>query len=78
MIDASAQAQQEHGEIGNQREIWRPLIWIMFAVIAVEFLLSTLGTQKLDTDEDATISERLQAINPGTWVGRMTGGVSKQ
>ncbi|MBI5761560.1 MAG: VWA domain-containing protein [Planctomycetales bacterium] len=74
MIDASAQAQQEHGEIGNQQEIWRPLIWIMFAIIAVEFLLSTLGTQKLDTDEDATISERLQAINPGTWVGRMTGG----
>lgn len=74
LIDASAQAQQQHGEIGNQREIWRPLIWLMFAIIAVEFLLSTLGGQKLDTDEDATLSERLQAINPGTWVGRMTGG----
>lgn len=30
------------GELRGKREIWRTLIWVMFAVIAAEFLLATL------------------------------------
>jgi hypothetical protein len=76
LIDASAEAQQVLGRIdGSQREIWRPLIWILFAVIAVEFLLSTLGGMR---DKDApTVGERIQNFNPGTLVGRMTGAADR-
>ena len=75
LIDASAEAQQALGRIGgNQREIWRPLILLLFAIIAVEFLLSTLGGMR---DKDApTVAERIRNYNPGSLVGRMTGEVS--
>jgi hypothetical protein len=72
-VDASAQAQQEHGSIGDEREIWRPLIMFMFLVIAVEFLLATLGGQKLDGEPETTVAERIRNLSPGSWVGRMTG-----
>ena len=77
-VDASAQAQQEHGSIGDKREIWRPLIWIMFAVIAMEFMLSTLGGQRADTEEEVTVADRILQLNPGTWVGKMTGAGTPQ
>ena len=72
-VDASAQAQQEHGSIGDEREIWRPLIVFMFIVIAVEFLLSTLGSQRPDGEPEVTVAERIRNLSPGSWVGRMTG-----
>ena len=50
-VDASAEAQALHGSIGDEREIWRPLIWLMFAVIGLEFTLATLGGQKPETGE---------------------------
>ena len=34
------------GELTDRREVWRILIWITMAVIAVEFVLSTLGGGK--------------------------------
>lgn len=43
-VDATAQAQQLLGSIGDEREIWRPLIYLMLAVIGIEFLLATLGS----------------------------------
>ncbi|NQU09628.1 hypothetical protein HQ590_02465 [bacterium] len=43
VVDASAEAQQLHGAIGDEREVWRPLIWLLFLVIGVEFALATLG-----------------------------------
>ncbi|MBI3463803.1 MAG: hypothetical protein HY000_12215, partial [Planctomycetes bacterium] len=76
LIDASAQAQQAEGQLGrDDREIWRPLIVLMFAIIGVEFLLSTLGGLR---DKDApTVAERIRNISPGTWVGRMTGATEQ-
>ena len=47
-IDASAEAQQLYGSIGDEREVWRPLILLTFIIIGVEFLLSTLGGHSLD------------------------------
>lgn len=75
-VDASAQAQQEHGSIGDEREIWRPLILIMFLVIGVEFMLATLGGQRLDGEPEVTVAERIRNLSPGSWVGRMTGATT--
>jgi hypothetical protein len=72
VVDASAEAQQDFGAIGTQKEIWRWLIWILFPLILVEFLLATLGGQRKDTEEAPTVAERIRALNPGSWVARMT------
>jgi len=74
LIDASAEAQMAHGSIGNEREIWRPLILLLFVIIGIEFLLSTLSGAALDEEsEPQTVSERIRQMTPGAWVGRMTG-----
>ena len=73
VIDASAETQQLHGTIGQEQEIWRPLIYLLFAVIAIEFWLSTFGGQRLDGDEGQTVTERLKDLGTGGFVGRMTG-----
>jgi hypothetical protein len=78
VVDASAEAQQEHGVIGDEREVWRPLIYLMFAVITVEFLLATIRGGRKDQEENLSVAERIQRINPGTWVGRMTGAARRE
>jgi hypothetical protein len=40
-IDASAEAQQKHGTVGSNREMWRTLILLSLVVIVAEFLLAT-------------------------------------
>jgi hypothetical protein len=79
LVDASAEAQQLFGPIGGkEQEVWRPLIYVLFAIIGVEFLLATLGGQRKDAEEQRTVGERIRQFSPGTWVGRMTGaGKSK-
>lgn len=73
VIDASAETQQLHGTIGQEHEIWRPLIYLLFAIIAVEFWLSTFGGQRLDGEEGQSVGERLKDVASGGFVGRMTG-----
>ncbi len=73
VIDASAETQQLHDAIGQEHEIWRPLIYLLFVVIAVEFWLSTFGGQRLDDEEGQTVGERLKDLGTGGFVGRMTG-----
>lgn len=73
VIDASAETQQLHGSIGQEHEIWRPLIYLLFVVIAAEFWLSTFGGQHLDGEEGQTVTERLKDLGTGGFVGRMTG-----
>ncbi|MCC6580815.1 MAG: VWA domain-containing protein [Phycisphaeraceae bacterium] len=34
-------------QLARKREIWRTLIWLMFAVIGLEFLLATLGPSRI-------------------------------
>jgi hypothetical protein len=72
-IDASAEAQQLYGSIGDEREIWRPLIILTFIIIGIEFLLSTLGGHSLDNTDTPTTSQRLKDLAGAKWVGRMTG-----
>ncbi len=73
VIDASAETQQLHGSIGQEQEIWRPLIYLLFVVIAAEFWLSTFGGQRLDGEDGQTVGERLKDLGTGGFVGRMTG-----
>ncbi len=72
VVDATAEAQQQYGEPGHQSEVWRWLIFVMFIVIGIEFLLSTLSGQVADSEEDGAL-ERIKQLSPGGWVGRMTG-----
>jgi hypothetical protein len=73
VVDASAETQQELGTVGDEREIWRWLLAIVFIVIGAEFVLATLGGTRPDQGEELTVSERIREMSPGTWVGRMTG-----
>jgi hypothetical protein len=49
-VDATGQAQAE-GPVGKERELWGAMIWIVFGVIAAEFMLATLGASKGRRDE---------------------------
>jgi hypothetical protein len=71
-IDASAEAQQLHGSIGDEREVWRPLILLVFVIIGIEFFLSTLGGHVAEEDQ-TPVMERLRELVRGSWIGRMTG-----
>ncbi len=73
VIDASAETQQLKGSIGEEHEVWRPLIYLLFVIIGIEFWLATFGGQKLDTDENQTVSDRIRDLGTGAWIGRMTG-----
>lgn len=75
-VDATSEAQIE-GPVGKEKELWSALIWIVFAVIGIEFLLATLGGPRQRGDEDAPLAERILALSPGAWVGRMTGATRK-
>ncbi|MEO1994926.1 MAG: hypothetical protein ABGZ17_06590, partial [Planctomycetaceae bacterium] len=76
-IDASAEALRVHGSLGSEREVWRPLIVLLFIIIGCEFLLSTLSGQTAD-GEQPSASERIRDATLGRWVGRMTGAGMKQ
>lgn len=71
-VDASGEAQQLYGSVGDQREIWRSLIWLTLVIIGIEFLLSTLGGQSVDGEKRST-GQQLNDLARGRWVGRITG-----
>jgi hypothetical protein len=73
VVDASAEAQQEHNLNDDGKEIWRWLIWILFPLIVVEFLLATLSGRRGAAEETPSVAERIREFTPGSWVGRMTG-----
>jgi hypothetical protein len=71
-VNASADAEQAHGALGEEREIWRPLIIIVFAIIGVEFLLATMSSHA-PAGPPRALRQRIGDLSPGAWVGRMTG-----
>ncbi len=75
-VTASSEAEQAHGSLGEEREIWRPLIFLLFALIGVEFLLATMGGQAVTAGPQRTLGQRLRNLTTGAWVGRMTGADS--
>jgi hypothetical protein len=42
LVDRSADAAQQDWALGSEREVSRPLIYLVFGIIAIEFLLATL------------------------------------
>lgn len=77
-VDATAEEQQMQGTLGNDQEVWSYLIALLFVIIAVEFLLATLGAGKAESERQQTVAERIREINPGAWIGRMTGGGARK
>jgi len=72
VVDASAEAQQMFGDIGDEREIWRPLIILTFVIIGIEFLLSTLGGRATG-DNGLNHPQRFGDFVRAKVLGRMTG-----
>jgi hypothetical protein len=68
VVDASAEAQQQFGSVGEGTEIWRYLLLITFVVIAVEFMLSTLSGRPADGRDNRWNWRRLwHRLHPGDW-----------
>jgi hypothetical protein len=65
LVDASAEAQQLNGTIGDEREVWRPLIYLLFVVITVEFLLATFRGSRQAREEGPTGTERVERFTHG-------------
>ena len=74
IVDASAETQGLKGPIGKGNEVWRWMIGLLFALIGFEFLLATLPGGRRDGEDNRTVSQRILAWSPGSWVARMTGG----
>jgi hypothetical protein len=75
-VDASSEAEQAHGSLGEEREIWRPLIILLFAIIGAEFLLATMSSHAVTEGPPRTLLQRLRDLAPLAWIGRMTGAGS--
>jgi hypothetical protein len=67
VVDASAEAQQQFGSVGEGTEIWRYLLALTFIVIAVEFMLSTLSGGPAQGKDHRSTWRRLWRLRPGAW-----------
>jgi hypothetical protein len=61
-LDSTAETQQKQSDLGNGREVWRPLIYVLFVLIAVEFLFATLGGRRSEGEQTLTARERLRRL----------------
>ena len=73
VVDASAEAQQQFGSVGEGTEIWRWLLILAFVVIAVEFLLSTPSGRPAGGKDDRGRFRWLRRFRPGAWAEQWTG-----
>jgi hypothetical protein len=46
------------GQLTGKKELWRTLVWIMFAVFAVEFLLATFRTSLPQPGESSSLLQQ--------------------
>ena len=70
VIDASAEAQQLHGTLGNEQGVWRPLIVLLFIMIFIEFLFATISRRAGDKVARRGWRERARMLLPGYWLGQ--------
>ena len=70
VIDASAEAQQLHGTLGNEQGVWRPLIVLLFIMIFIEFLFATISRRTGDKVARRGWRERARMLLPGYWLGQ--------
>ncbi len=76
-VDASAEAQLQKGALGQEKEIWPILIWLVFAVIGVEFLLATATGRRIDVEQSDAALDRVHRWPSGLWLARLMGGGSR-
>ncbi|MEA3365177.1 MAG: BatA and WFA domain-containing protein, partial [Candidatus Hydrogenedentes bacterium] len=74
VVDASAQMQHLKGTLGDEHEIWRPLIYLTLLIIGAEFLLSTSAWRRRTAEERLSLMEQVRRASPTTWINEMTGG----
>jgi hypothetical protein len=72
-VNASSEAVQTFGSLGEDREVYGPLVLILFAVIVAEFLLATMSGHGPDQALPRSLGGRVREAVSGSWVGRMTG-----
>jgi hypothetical protein len=75
-VDASAEAQLEKGSLGQEKEIWPILIWLVFVIIGAEFLLATSAGRRTEAEQQTMATDQGARISPGAWIGQMTGARS--
>jgi hypothetical protein len=73
LVDASAEAQQQFGSVGEGTEIWRLLLTITFLVIGAEFWLSTYGGRPVQGGDNAGGGSWLKRLRPGLMAERWIG-----
>ena len=72
LVDASAEAQQLYGGVGDEREIWRPMIWLLFLIIGVEFVLATFSGTKTGQRTKSALRRQFEELLPSAWLDRLT------
>ena len=72
-VNASSEAEQMFGSLGEQREIWRPLILILFVIIGIEFFLATVSSRGPDERQERSRGQGIRKAISGAWAGRLTG-----
>ena len=73
MVDATSQAQQSFGSIGDEREVWRPLIIVLFVIIAIEFTLATLQIEKKRAEHKEAVPAWVHHVLPESWLPWLDG-----
>ena len=73
LVDASAEAQQLYGNVGDEQEVWQPMIWLIFAIIGVEFMIATFSGTRRKKTERGQLARRLEHIFPESWRGWLAG-----
>jgi hypothetical protein len=77
VVDASAEAQQLYGNIGDEREVWRPMIWVLFAVIGVEFALATMRAGRAKRRAGAALLQQVEQMLPDAFDDAQRGATTK-
>ncbi len=72
VVDASAEAQQQFGSVGEGTEMWRYLLAITFVIIAAEFMLSTYAGRPVKGKENRWGFHSLRHFRPGAWEDQWT------
>jgi len=72
VVDASAEAQQQFGSVGEGTEMWRYLLAITFVIIAAEFMLSTYAGRPVKDKENRWGFHSLRHFRPGAWEDQWT------
>jgi hypothetical protein len=73
-VRSSAEDPTLASQLTEKREIWRTLIWVLFAVVLLEFVLATLRPSRPAGEVGAPAPARTLAHSARRWLGRVGWG----